>query len=788
MKVRLSLLFIVSIMGYAGLWAQPEDLTQVWPAKWIAPEGAPWKSYAVHRFRKAFDLEKVPDKLLVHSSGDNRYQLFVNGQRVTYGPQRGDLNHWYYETTDIAPYLITGKNIIAAQVLNYGSHPPDAQMSVQTGFVLAANDKAFRFLNTNQSWKATHDPSYAPNLIGNDQVQGYYGGGSREIVDGRNFIWGWEMPDYTDTDWGAAYPVESAFAKTCIWASRWKLTPRTLPHERLQTQRFASVRRSEGATIPKGFPEAAKPFSIPANTKATLVFDQAVLTTAYPVLTVSEGEGAVVTMRYVEAPVIGPPKKRNKGHRDEIEGKDFFGYFDRFIADGGENRTYEPFWWRAFRYIEMTIETQDAPLIIEDFHSIFSTYPFETKAQFTVNGLPDNSMDTLNQILEVGERTLRLCAHESFMDCPYYEESQFEGDTRVQALISYVLFGDVSLGKNAIEQFSWSLNSEGFLSARYPTNSTYYIPNYSLYWIGMLYDYMMYTEDSAYLRKKLPVSRVILTYFLDRLRADGTVKRPEYHNFVDWSFPKGEAPFDENGYAALVDLHLLMTLQWAIALEDYAGEPYFKDQYQTIANQLKTAITKQYWSAEHALFADTPDKDKFSVHTNHLAILTELVKGEAASKLMEKVLSDQSLTPPTVYWQFYQFEALQKAGLGKGYLNNMDLWKTMLRAGVTTWPETSLKSRSECHAWGASPNYHLYTITAGIRPASPGFKTIEIAPQMDPGQELKTQHPHPNGTIELDLTRSVDGIQGTILLPMGTSGKLITNDGSIDLNPGINTL
>lgn len=784
----IALMTLIYLLCSPVLSAQPEDLTQVWPAQWIAPADAPWKSYAMHRFRKTIELDTIPAQLIVHSSGDNRYQLFVNGERVAYGPQRGDLNHWYYESTDIAPYLKPGKNVLAAQVLNYGSHPPDAQMSVQTGFVLAAGDQSFRFLNTGKGWKAMHDPAYSPNLVDGSQVQGYYGGGSREIVDGRKLNWGWSEVDYDDSHWPAAQRVESAFAKTCIWASRWKLTPRTLPLESLTSQRFQGVRRSEGAAIPEGFPQKVVSVTIPANTKATLVFDQGVMTTAYPVLQVSGGRGANIRLEYVEAPNIGPVKERNKGHRGEIAGKDLIGYYDTFIADGGKGRTYEPIWWRAFRYIEMTIETQEEPLVIEDFYSRFSTYPFTTKATFRMKGIPEAEQDTLTQILEVGERTIRLCAHDTYMDCPYYEESQFEGDTRVQALVSYVLFGDARLGRNAIEQFSWSLNSEGFLSARYPTNSTYYIPNYSLYWIGMLYDYMMYVGDKAFIRQKLPVARILLGYFLDRLREDGTVKRPDYHNFVDWAFPRGEAPFDDEGYAALVDLHLLLALQWAMELESYAGDPHYCSQYKTVADQLQKAIPEHYWNNGRQLYADTPEGDKFSTHTNHLAILTGIAQEEAAEQLMRRALADTNLTQPTVYWQFYQFEALQAAGLGQEYLDNLGIWKKMLRAGVTTWPETTLRSRSECHAWGASPNYHLYTITAGIRPVAPGFESVRVAPQLKEGQTLQCTHPHPKGPIKLGLKKENGKLSGTINLPAGTTGELITETGAVELTTGSNRL
>jgi hypothetical protein len=62
-------------------------------------------------------------------SGDNRYELFVNGARVLSGPARGDLNHWRFETLDIAPHLTAGKNVLAGVVWNFAELAPMAQMT-----------------------------------------------------------------------------------------------------------------------------------------------------------------------------------------------------------------------------------------------------------------------------------------------------------------------------------------------------------------------------------------------------------------------------------------------------------------------------------------------------------------------------------------------------------------------------------------------------------------------------------------------------------------------------------
>ena len=152
-KPKLKLIWIPKIL-FLSLWlyifsnriyAQTEDLSQVWPTKWIQAKTGPTKEFAVFHFRKTFSLDAIPEKLLVHTSGDMRYQFFVNGQKVTWGPLTGDLRHWYYETTNISHYLKPGKNTLSAVVLNYGSHPPDARLTVQTGFLLAADDQKFRF-------------------------------------------------------------------------------------------------------------------------------------------------------------------------------------------------------------------------------------------------------------------------------------------------------------------------------------------------------------------------------------------------------------------------------------------------------------------------------------------------------------------------------------------------------------------------------------------------------------------------------------------------------------------
>ncbi len=81
------------------------------------------------------------------------------------------------------------------------------------------------------------------------------------------------------------------------------------------------------------------------------------------------------------------------------------------------------------------------------------------------------------------------------MDCPYYEQLQYAGDTRIQALVSLYSTGDARLMKNAIAQLDDSRTAEGATMSRAPTRQQQYIPPFSLWWIGMVHDYYMYVDD-----------------------------------------------------------------------------------------------------------------------------------------------------------------------------------------------------------------------------------------------------------------------------------------------------
>lgn len=763
--------------------------SQYWPARWILHPTAPARQYGIFHFRKAIELPQKPNRFVVHVSADNRYRLFVNGKAVALGPARSDTQNWNYETLDLAPYLQAGRNVLAAQVWYMGEGAPFAQMSYQLGFLVQGDGETEKIVNTDASWKVMQNPAYAPVKNDIPKLRTYIVMGDGDRVDAARYPWGWEQPAYNDSTWAAAkvfgFPTKPRGLGT---DGNWALVPRTIPLMEEAVIRLATVRRTENELMSSAFLEGESPVTVPANTKAVFLLDNSVLTNAYPELTVSKGKDAVVTLTYAEALMDA---KGRKGNRNEVEGRVIRGFEDQFVADGTGSRTFRPLWFRTYRYLQLTVETKEEPLVLNNLVGKFTGYPFVEKAQFTA------SDSTLKNIWNVGWRTARLCAGETYYDCPYYEQLQYTGDTRIQALISLYVAGDDRLMRKAIMDYDHSRFNDGLTQSRYPSADFQVIPTFSLFWVCMLHDYWMHRQDDAFVKSFLPGMLGVLNWHEQRLAKTGLNGPLEWWNFVDWADWKnakneiaGGVPAGARyGGSGILTLQQAYTYFRAADLLAYFGQNDEAEHYRALARQLNKAVYAQCWDASRGLFADTPEKNSFSQHANILAVLTDAVPVTQQAALLQKTLADRngpdSLTQATFYFKFYLFEALKKAGMGNQFIPQLKPWRDMLALGLTTFAEQPEPTRSDCHAWSASPLYEFLSITCGIRPAEPGFKSVRIEPFLGDMATVNGTMPHPAGAITVQFQKSpTGGLTGDIALPATLTGTLYWNGKTLALKAG----
>ena len=790
-RFALLLLLIVMLVPADAPKAQERPYAP-WRAQWIAHPDAPPQGAGVFHFRKSFDLPDLPKRFVIRVSADNRYRLFVNGVPASSGPARGDLMHWRYETVDIAPHLRRGRNLIAALVWNWGEFRPAAQISHRTGFLVQGFGEREAAVNSGTGWKVLWNRAYGFTPVLGPDANGYYVASPGETLDARDYPWGWEKPETDDREWTAAKPLvvraeaaEGALARgshSYGEGGEWQLVPRNIPPMEEKTVRFASVRRAQGLKAQPGFLKGGSDLLIPANRRVSLLVDHGHLTMAYPVVLASGGGGASATFIYAEALFDAQGRK---GNRNEIEGKTIRGVRDRIIFDGSARRRFQALWPRTYRYVQVDIETGPEPLRIHDFHGIFTAYPFQQRAAFA------SDRTWIGDIWDIDWRVFRLSAFETFWDTPYYEQLQYVGDTRIESLISLYNAGDDRLMRNAIEQFNDSRIPDGITASRYPSALPQYIPPFSLWWVAMVHDYWMHRDDPAFARRFIPGTRGVMAWYERHLDETGMLGPMPWWNFLDWdpAYDRGVPPGAEDGNSAPLTLQFAYALQRAADLEEALGQPAEGARYRTLAAKLNAAVRAHCWDEKRGLFADTPEKKLFGQQTNALALLSGAVFTSERRALMERVLSDGTLVQASFYFRFYVDEAMREAGLADRYVERLEPWREMIRMGLTTTPENPEPTRSDSHAWSAHPNYHLLATVLGVRPGSPGFKSVAVAPALGPLRRASGRVPHPAGSIDVRLKRSgARGISGEIVLPTGVSGGFLWEGSSLPLKPGRNRL
>jgi hypothetical protein len=763
------LLVVVNLAAQTGATINPKLLNGGWSASWVTCPEIAQRDYGVYHFRKTISITKVPEKFVIHVSADNRYRLFVNGKAVCSGPARGDLYNWYFETVDIASYLKPGNNSIAALVWNMGVYAPVAQISNQTAFVLQGDGDAEKIINTNESWKVYHNLSYHPCSTDNGaRLHTYMVTGPGDEIDASKYPWGWEQENYADADWAQAKRIASPVPAGYGSDNLWTLVPRNIPLMREQEQRIAEVRRVNGMELNGDFLSGKAPLVIPANKTVSILLDQGYNSVAYPELFVSSGKNASIKLTYAEA--LFDAKDR-KGNRNEIEGKTIKGNYDIFLPDGGTNRHFRPLWVRTYRYLQLDITTKDQPLSIADFYGSATGYPFTVKASFSSND------PSLQQIWDIGWRTAQLCAGETYFDCPYYEQLQYEGDTRIQSLISLYVTGDDRLMRKAILDFYHSRVPEGLTQGRYPSSRLQVIPPFSLFWVSMIYDYWMHRSDTKFVSGFLVPVTGVLDWFEQRIDASKNMLGPmKWWSFVDWnlSFPGGTPDGAMDGNSSIITLQYVNTLQQAAELFAFFGKKEQAAHYRELAAKLNHAVYQYCFYQQKGEMANTPLKNSFSQHAGIMAVLTGCIPEADRQKTMLKVLYDSTMSQATFYYRFYLNRALKKAGMVNRYYAQLTPWRGMIANGLTTFAENPDPTRSDCHAWSSSPNYDFLATICGIVPGAPGFASVKIEPAMGELQDVKGTMPHPDGTISVSLHRKgVNGIEALIVLPQHLTGEFI---------------
>lgn len=697
-------------------------------------------------FRKQFEWKKSDCPVRIQISADSRYKLYINGVFAAAGPSKGDRELWFYDEMDITGYLADGENVIAAEVLRYPAGAAKGNYSVMSteypGFYVreVEDDEAGQKLglSSDDTWKCAieeqfqmipESPIFAPLMIFENRC-------------GDKRYEGWKTVQYDDAAWPGARCLN--LLEMNRMNAPQNMEPRTIPYMRTADRRFEGLYGRFDSVRPKETWEqmlsGRGSVTIPADCHEAVEINAGELMTGYLSLRMKQGRGSVVKLLTSEGYVreeskddmFGSPKKAD---RMDCKCGHLHGFTDTYTVSGFERteEVYEPFWFRTFRFIRLEITTKEEPLTLTGFDYIENGYPLEPKAHVST------SDKSLEKIWDISLCTLKRCMHETYEDCPFYEQLQYAMDSRSQMLYTYSVAADDRLARKCMEDFRHSQRYDGMLCYSYPNRNPSVIPGFSIYYIAMLYDHMMYFGDKAFLRKHMGCVDGILEFFHENLNEQGLVGKVGGLNVIDryWSFIDWTAQWDATtgmpgagmaGPITMESLLYIMGLAYAADILAYLGRDSVAEEYMERAGKVREAV-RQHCIDEDGMVMDGPGFREYSQHGQVFAILTDTVSEEQGRKNLLRTLDrTEEYAQCSVAMAYYLFRAMEKTGLYDRMDERWNLWRSMLDKNLTTCVEDGVTERSDCHAWGAVALYELPAVTLGVRPAAPGFVKARICP------------------------------------------------------------
>jgi hypothetical protein len=358
------------------------------------------------------------------------------------------------------------------------------------------------------------------------------------------------------------------------------------------------------------------------------------------------------------------------------------------------------------------------------------------------------------------------------------------------------------------------------------------LPEYTAWWVVAVHDYELYSGDTAFARRMLPVVRRALGYFTSHLDSNGLYSTPP--GSINWH------PFDS---AAGEDAHTNAVIYRALLdgadLERRLGTGGAAVGYQQQAAGIVKAMLAHLWDADAGAFVlNSQDTRKnHSEDAQVEAVLAGVVTGkqaESAMAFVEKNLdtkygvangqfSDDPYMSNYISPYMGSTDLLARLSRGRtasalglmrrewGQMVKTDptdtLWEKMafdgdvasyspnqLGTGTSANPDNSLGGRgitSMAHGWAGGPIPALSGYVLGIRPLAPGLRRWVVEPQPGDLRWAQGQAPTPRGAVVsrwqrgardrwFKLTvRAPRRTRGSVYVPLLGHARRIARDGRL---------
>jgi hypothetical protein len=795
----------------AKIVEQKKDWTGQWV--WTGHIYKPWNTYAY--FRKTVELPASPGRVVVRVSADALYTLYVNQVRVHQGPARSYPLHKAYDTLDLTGLFHAGVNVIAVIAHQFGAPTFQSVFRDASGFLFDGVSECDGIqipLHTPDGWFCRDAKGWRQNVTRNSLQLGF-----QEHFDADADSPLWMTPDYPATESDGWKPVwKIGPVGTHPWLL---LEPRAVPLLADHVESIAAVVAQFRGENPRGYkvvedvyhlvdPAGCRKDNTALENPAAMLDDDDEVTTVNPP---PEGEFIAVTLdlgtyrtghivlditdaagdefldvlfceeiEKSQLPLLVPADNHSRESQSL-----------RYRCRPGPQK-WESFHLMGMRYLLVVFRNvENKPLKIRRIAVRQVHTAFESAGTFTC------SDDRLNRIWEVARNTQLNCSFDAFVDCPWREMAMWWGDSRVQAQVAAYAFGDTSLLERGIRLIARSQTPDGAMHAHAPADiPRHRLPDFMMTWIGTLIDHHQLTGRLDLLRESAAAMHQLFEFFQAHESPDGLIGSFDgFWMFLDW------ADLYKGNYSAPFNLLYLQATRHAAELCRLLDDNNAALLHESKARALSAAVEKFFWDEKAGAWRDGFDVaagkpiDQFSQHTNTLAILLGL-KPETHGHIAREILLKSARAKRTKvitaspFFYAYVLQAMVSQGLLAEVMEVIaGKWGPLVEAGATTFPEMwQVNFESRCHAWSSSPLYHLMQIVLGVRPLTPGWTRLRIAPFPGELEFARGVVPTPRGPLRIEWEKAgEDQLAVRLDIPEGLEVEFVAPDGQVrEPAPGAN--
>lgn len=591
---------------------------------------------------------------------DSNYQVWINGKMAGFG-QYPDYPHYkIYDEIPVRAFLHAGKNRICVVVWYYGA-PSQTYVvgEAEVRYELVCGGKVLCATSEQTLSRVAYD---------------YVSGREKSITSQIGFSFCYDMGKYD------GYREENYLPKNFYPSRvlRGEKSYRKRPVKRVAAMPFVAAR-----------PVAGKPG----------IYDVGRETVGFLRIRFRAPAGKEFSVLFGEHLADGCV-------RDKIGPRDFS---VELIGSGKEEEHVNYFRRLGCRYLEVREPSAE----ILEIGLIPAEYPLEKRPYHTAD-------ERWQKIYDVCVRTLELCMHEHYEDCPWREQALYTMDSRNQMLCGYYAFGEYAFPRANLELMAQAQKSDRLLPLCFPSGHDVPIPFFSLIYVKAMREYAENSHDFSLLHTYIGLLRDIVSAFVSRVDENCLLTDLKgYWNFYEWSAgmdgiidEKMIREGDKRRYELPLICFTVLAIEDVCACERMIGEP---ESFEGIADQMRRAAHGVFYCAEKKVYRTFAGEEHFSKLANALAILAG-VAGNRSREVAAAIVAGSDMVETTLSMKTFEYDALLLAdpGYRKYILEEIRRnYGSMLDGGATSFWETMVgqadfgDAGSLCHGWSAIPICYL---------------------------------------------------------------------------------